>query len=130
MKCCCSQGGIYRLGVTVLALLAVGGVFGKPPEKVPEPVVLLVLDPLAKELACACVKASPSGITANSPRAWRRPGRPTFCLAHHLLTFVLRSDIFRLARRSKKDNVVVSQKLRKTYENQAFSTVLQCAWRA
>ena len=52
---CRNQGGVFHLGVTALALvLGAGGVFGKPPAK--EPVVLVVMDPLARELACACVK--------------------------------------------------------------------------
>src|SRR2546421_8582156 len=55
---------LLRLGafalrvVVVLALLLGGGsgtVFGKP-AKGPEPVLLVVMDPLSKELACACVK--------------------------------------------------------------------------
>ena len=45
-----------RLGILVLALLGVSGVFGAPEKQAPEPVVLVVMDPLAKELACACVK--------------------------------------------------------------------------
>src|SRR6266571_920985 len=53
---CRHQAGIRRLGLLVLAGLGVAGVFGKPPEKAREPVVLVVLDPLARELACACVK--------------------------------------------------------------------------
>jgi outer membrane protein assembly factor BamB/ABC-type phosphate/phosphonate transport system substrate-binding protein len=51
------QRVVYRLGAVGLALLlTVAGLFGKPPAKEPEPAVLVVLDPLAKELACACVK--------------------------------------------------------------------------
>ena len=53
----CFQRGLRRLAAWALALLlTVAGVFGKPPAKEPEPAVLVVLDPLAKELACACVK--------------------------------------------------------------------------
>src|SRR5688572_7142344 len=52
-----NQRGLRRLAATGLALLlTVAGVFGKAPAKEPEPAVLVVLDPLAKELACACVK--------------------------------------------------------------------------
>ena len=32
------------------------GAIGKPVEKGPEPIMLIVMDPLAKEMACACVK--------------------------------------------------------------------------
>src|SRR5882672_8725947 len=46
---------ICRLRIIALAwLLAAGCVLGKPPKS--EPVLLVVMDPLAKELACACVK--------------------------------------------------------------------------
>ena len=52
-----NQGGGFHVGVTVLAFwLGAGGVFGKPPESRPKPIMLVVMDPLAKELACACVK--------------------------------------------------------------------------
>lgn len=45
--------GVFSFAIVLLALLlSASGVFGKPPE----PVMLVVLDPLAKELACACVK--------------------------------------------------------------------------
>ena len=37
-------------------LLSVGSVSGKPPKSEPAPILLAVMDPLAKELACACVK--------------------------------------------------------------------------
>ena len=37
-------------------LLAAGYVLGATPKSRPEPVLLVVMDPLAKELACACVK--------------------------------------------------------------------------
>ena len=52
----CNQDGMNRLCLIVLAWLGVVGAFGATPKKAPEPVVLVVLDPLAKELACACVK--------------------------------------------------------------------------
>ncbi|MBI3879893.1 MAG: PQQ-binding-like beta-propeller repeat protein, partial [Verrucomicrobia bacterium] len=44
------------VGIGFALGLGAGGVLAKPPEKVPEPLVLIVMDPLAKELACACVK--------------------------------------------------------------------------
>jgi outer membrane protein assembly factor BamB len=48
-----SRHGIFRSGALALALLfGAGGLFGNPPE----PIMLVVMDPLAKELACACVK--------------------------------------------------------------------------
>ncbi|HXJ56191.1 MAG TPA: PQQ-binding-like beta-propeller repeat protein [Verrucomicrobiae bacterium] len=51
------QGGIFALAAVALATLMAGGsVFGKPPKNGPEPILLVVMDPLAKELACACVK--------------------------------------------------------------------------
>jgi outer membrane protein assembly factor BamB len=54
---CWNHARIHRLGGMVLALLlGVGGVSGKPPKSAPEPIMLVVMDPLAKELACACVK--------------------------------------------------------------------------
>src|SRR5437870_6143917 len=53
---CWNQGGVFRLGAMVLALLVGVGVSGKPPKSQPEPIMLVVMDPLAKELACACVK--------------------------------------------------------------------------
>ena len=43
------------LALTFL-LLAAGAVSGKPAKNGPEPVLLVVMDPLSKELACACVK--------------------------------------------------------------------------
>ena len=56
MKCWNLRGAL-RLGATVLALLpGTCAVQAKSPEKEPEPVVLIVMDPLAKEMACACVK--------------------------------------------------------------------------
>jgi outer membrane protein assembly factor BamB len=54
-----NQGGVFGLGALLLALvLAVGGcVSGKPAQRAAAPpIMLVVLDPLAKELACACVK--------------------------------------------------------------------------
>jgi outer membrane protein assembly factor BamB len=48
-----NHGGVFRIGAMLLVLLlGVGAVVGKPPE----PIMLVVMDPLAKELACACVK--------------------------------------------------------------------------
>src|SRR5258708_6976822 len=48
---------ICRLRIIALALLlTTGGALGKPPKSGSEPVLLVVMDPLAKELACACVK--------------------------------------------------------------------------
>jgi hypothetical protein len=48
---------LFRLGALVLALmLAAGGLPAKTPKRGPEPILLVVMDPLAKELACACVK--------------------------------------------------------------------------
>jgi len=53
----CWNQVVIRLGATALALLAgVGDVFGDPPKDKPQPIMLVVMDPLAKELACACVK--------------------------------------------------------------------------
>src|SRR5688572_9733135 len=49
------QRGLRRLATLgMVLLLTVAGGFAKPPAK--DPAVLVVLDPLAKELACACVK--------------------------------------------------------------------------
>ena len=49
------RNAIVRLCAAALAMvLSVAGLSGKPPEK--KPAVLVVMDPLAKELACACVK--------------------------------------------------------------------------
>ena len=48
---------VFRFGHLVLALLFGGGcVLGNAPKSRPEPIKLVVMDPLAKELACACVK--------------------------------------------------------------------------
>jgi len=53
-RCC---RGFFRLGATVLALLLSSDALpGKPPTTAPEPLLLIVMDPLSKELACACVK--------------------------------------------------------------------------
>jgi ABC-type phosphate/phosphonate transport system substrate-binding protein len=47
---------MLRLCTLMLTVLfAAGGVFGKP-KNGPEPITFVVMDPLAKELACACVK--------------------------------------------------------------------------
>ena len=52
-----ARRGILRLGLAVLApLIAVSGFCAGPPKGKPESVALVVMDPLAKELACACVK--------------------------------------------------------------------------
>lgn len=53
-----NQGRVFRLGLLLLAVVLVGagGVAGKAASREPAPVMLVVLDPLAKELACACVK--------------------------------------------------------------------------
>src|SRR5947199_3746192 len=46
-----------RLRAMVLVLLlGVGSIFGKPPKSASEPIMLVVMDPLSRELACACVK--------------------------------------------------------------------------
>ena len=46
-----------RPGTVLLALLfATGLVLGASPKSGTEPVMLVVMDPLAKELACSCVK--------------------------------------------------------------------------
>jgi outer membrane protein assembly factor BamB/ABC-type phosphate/phosphonate transport system substrate-binding protein len=63
------RASIYRYGLgrgshralrpsaLVLAwVIATGGLFGKPPGSGPDPLLFVVMDPLAKELACACVK--------------------------------------------------------------------------
>jgi outer membrane protein assembly factor BamB len=53
----CAFKGTLCLGAAVLALLLAGGcVAGNPAKSSGEPVLLVVMDPLAKELACACVK--------------------------------------------------------------------------
>ena len=48
------QKSVIRIGVALIALLLSGDerILAKPPE----PIMLVVTDPLAKELACACVK--------------------------------------------------------------------------
>lgn len=51
------QGGVLRLRVFALALvLGLGCVTTGPTNGGPEPMLLVVLDPLSRELACACVK--------------------------------------------------------------------------
>lgn len=51
------QGGVFRLRAFALVLaLGLGCVATGPTAGGPEPVLLVVLDPLARELACACVK--------------------------------------------------------------------------
>ncbi len=48
---------VSRFGAALLAMcFATGVVLGKPSRSEPEPLLLVVMDPLAKELACACVK--------------------------------------------------------------------------
>src|SRR4030081_2425262 len=48
---------VFRIGAMLLALfLAAGGLAAKTPKSGPEPILLVVMDPLARELACACVK--------------------------------------------------------------------------
>src|SRR5437016_5116957 len=50
------MGSMLRFGTLTLAVLLIAsGVFGKP-AKGPESILFVVMDPLAKELACACVK--------------------------------------------------------------------------
>lgn len=54
-----NQGGVFCLGALVLALvLSVSGCVSSKSTTRPaaQPIMLVVLDPLAKELACACVK--------------------------------------------------------------------------
>src|SRR5881394_3760104 len=50
------KGSQMSRGLVLGFLLAVAGVLGATPKSGPEPVLLVVMDPLAKELACACVK--------------------------------------------------------------------------
>src|SRR5260370_37116724 len=55
----CGRGSqrVFCLGAVVLLWLAgAGDLLGKPAKSGPEPVMLVVMDPLSKELACACVK--------------------------------------------------------------------------
>ncbi len=48
---------ILPLGaLLVVFLMVAGSVLGNPATRKPEPILLVVTDPLAKELACACVK--------------------------------------------------------------------------
>lgn len=52
-----NEWGVFRGAALVLMLALSGnGVFGKPEKNAPEPVTLVVMDPLSRELACACVK--------------------------------------------------------------------------
>ena len=54
-----NKGGVFCLGAMLLALvLSVGGCASSRPARPAssQPIMLVVLDPLAKELACACVK--------------------------------------------------------------------------
>jgi outer membrane protein assembly factor BamB len=54
---CWNQAGVFRRGAMIVALsLTVGSLFAAPAERRSEPITLIVMDPLAKELACACVK--------------------------------------------------------------------------
>lgn len=50
------RGAVILLGILLLGLLGKGEGIGAPAKSAPPSVVLVVLDPLAKELACACVK--------------------------------------------------------------------------
>ncbi len=46
-----------RLDIIALVLmLGVSGILGKPPQNKSAPIMLVVMDPLSKELACACVE--------------------------------------------------------------------------
>lgn len=56
MSCWNHLGVFCRVAMVLALVLCVGVVSGKPLEKKPEPIMLVVMDPLAKELACACVK--------------------------------------------------------------------------
>ena len=58
MKCGNQKArSILRRGSTMLALLLAAGIAaGNPAKDKPEPIMLVVMDPLAKEMACACVK--------------------------------------------------------------------------
>jgi outer membrane protein assembly factor BamB/ABC-type phosphate/phosphonate transport system substrate-binding protein len=54
---CWNPGSLYRLSAMCFTLwLGITGAFAKPPDAEPQPIMLVVMDPLAKELACACVK--------------------------------------------------------------------------
>src|SRR5437879_10740529 len=55
--CATRSQRICRLGVVAAAWLSAAGcVLGATPKRGPESALLVVMDPLAKELACACVK--------------------------------------------------------------------------
>jgi hypothetical protein len=48
---------LFRAGALLLiCLLAPGSFAAKSPKNGPEPMLFIVMDPLARELACACVK--------------------------------------------------------------------------
>ena len=48
---------LFRAGALLLiCLVASGSLAAKPPKNGPEPILFVVMDPLARELACACVK--------------------------------------------------------------------------
>src|SRR5688572_12888887 len=49
-----NQGGLRLVAVLLVLLMGLGNGLSKPPEK--KPIMLVVMDPLAKELACACVQ--------------------------------------------------------------------------
>jgi outer membrane protein assembly factor BamB len=53
-----NQGGVFCLGIWLAVLLSVGGCASDKSESraSARPILLVVMDPLAKELACACVK--------------------------------------------------------------------------
>lgn len=50
-----NRRGVPLLCVLLLMAAVPGVALGKPPKNEPGPVLLIVLDPLSKELACACV---------------------------------------------------------------------------
>src|SRR4051794_33238631 len=51
------QGAVIRvLSMVLVWLIGFSAAGGKPPRTGPEPLMLVIMDPLAKELACACVK--------------------------------------------------------------------------
>src|SRR6185369_2349848 len=53
---CWNPGSLHRLSAMFALWLGGAGAFAKPPDAEPQPIMLVVMDPLAKELACACVK--------------------------------------------------------------------------